>query len=233
MYELLTTLILSKGILPSSDLVNSELNERSIKVIPPICNYDNIYFSPAQLLERNCELPPERISLTNAHDFSSNHFDFDQHLMQSLGINDEQSTLPLSINIRSAPRHVVKFVADFHECTPDVIGLCETRLNVELEPLYTLPSFNTFFNSLNTQGGGTLLHTSQKMKSTELANLTLTLQYFETIFVHVQLFFKNSIFGNTYRPSNSDINSFLSEILEVLTSIIIIIIIHFLSSTDI
>ena len=208
-----------EGILPFNDLVNSELNELITNVVPPISNYENIYFSPAQLDERDSELSPERILLTNAHDFSSNYFDFDQHLLQNLGRNDEQSISLVSLNISSVPKHLDKFVADFIDCSLDVIGMCETRLNVDLEPLYTLPSYNTFFNSRNTQGGGTLLHICEKMKSSELTNLTLTLPYFESVFVLVQLSGKKLIIGNIYRPPNSDINSFLSKLFEVLTSI--------------
>ena len=72
-----------EGILPLNDLVNFELNQLFTNVVPPINNYENIYFSPARLDERNSEFFPERILLTNAHDFSSNYFDFDQHLLQN------------------------------------------------------------------------------------------------------------------------------------------------------
>ena len=115
-----------EGILPFNDLVNSELNELITNVVPPISNYENIYFSPVQLDERDSELSPERILLTNAHDFSSNYFDFDQHLLQNLGRSDEQSISLISINIKSVPRHLDKFVAEFLDCSLDVIGMCET-----------------------------------------------------------------------------------------------------------
>ena len=209
-----------EGILPFNDLVNYELIELITNVVPPISNYENIYFSPAQLDDQDSELSPERILLTNAHDFSSNYFDFDQHLLQNLGRKDEQSISLLSINISSVPKHVDEFVADFHDYSLDVIGMCETRLNVALEPLYTLPSYNTFFNSRNTKGGGTLLHISEKLKASELASLTFTLPYFESVFVLVQLSGKKLIIGNIYRPPNSDIDSFLSKLFEVLTSIL-------------
>ena len=52
-------------------------------VVPPISNEKNIYFSPAQLDERDSELSPERTLHTNAHDLSSNYFDSDQHLLQN------------------------------------------------------------------------------------------------------------------------------------------------------
>ena len=164
-------------------------------------------------------MSPERILLTNAHDFSSDYFDFYQHLPQSLGRNDEQSISLVPISIRSLPWNVDKFVADFHDFSLDVIGVYETRLKVELKPLCTLPSCNTFFNSRNPQDGGTLLHISEQMKSSELANLTLTVPYFECVFVLVQLSGKKLIIGNVHRPPNSDIGSFLSKLFEVLTSI--------------
>ena len=97
--------------------------------------------------------------------------------------------------------------------------MCETRLNVQLEPLNTLPSYNTFFNFRNTQGGGTLLHISRKMESSKLANLRLTLLFFESVFVLVQLSGKKLIIGKIYWHPNNDIDSFLSNFFEVLTSI--------------
>ena len=59
-----------------------------------------------------------------------------KNLPQNSGKNYEQSTSLVSITIRSVPRHIDKFVADFHDCSLDIIGMCENRMNVELEPLY-------------------------------------------------------------------------------------------------
>ena len=92
--------------------------------------------------------------------------------------------------------------------------MSETRWNLELEPLYTHPSFNTLLNSRYIQGGGTLLRINQKMKSSEPANLTLTLPFFESVVVYVKLSGKKLIVGNTHKPPNSDKDSFLTEILK-------------------
>ena len=73
-----------------ADLYHELYHELITNVVPPISNYENIYFSPAQLDDQDSELSPERILLTNAHDFSSNYFDFDQHLLQDLGRKDHQ-----------------------------------------------------------------------------------------------------------------------------------------------
>ena len=63
------------------------------------------------------------------------------------------------------------------------------------------------------------MHISQKMETAELVNLTLTLSYFESVFVPLQLSGKNLIADNIYSPPNSDIDSFLTKLFEVLTNI--------------
>ena len=57
------------------------------------------------------------------------------------------------------------------------------------------------------------------MNSSVLVNLTLTLKYFWSVFVHVHLSGIKLIIDNIYRPPNSDIDLFSSKFFEVLTYI--------------
>ena len=78
---------------------------------------------------------------------------------------------------------------DFHVCSLDVKGMRETRLNVELEPSSALPSYNTFFSI------------AHQWKDENFGTCEPNLN------------------GNVYIPLKSDIDSSLSKLFEVLTSI--------------
>ena len=70
-------------------------------------------------------------------------------------------------------QNVAFFFSEFDGYTLDIVGMCETRLNAAIEPLYTLPTHQAFFDSRDTNEGGTLLHIRNNLKASKSEDLSL------------------------------------------------------------
>ena len=85
--------------------------------------------------------------------------------MESYKAKSKPEELSLfSLNIRSVHRNIGMFVIEFQRHNHDIISLSETRLTKDIEPMYTISSYDSFFNSHNTKGGGILMYIKSFLK---------------------------------------------------------------------
>ena len=163
--------------------------------------YEHVYFSPSHLneIENDSEFNTERLIHGDVQKFNSKYYNLDNNLYGNTNSRNALCTSLVSVNICSVPKNVAGFLSEFHGCTLDIVGMCETSLNAALEPLYALPTHQTFFISRNTKGAGTLLHFRNRLKASKLEDLSLSFSFIESVFVQVILSGKNCIVGNIFR----------------------------------
>ena len=127
-------------------------------------------------------------SLANLSDFSlpkSSYYD-------TYSINRLAERLKFSVfftNIRSIPSNFGNFQLEYLQplnCLPTVIGMSETRLDPNIEQLYHLPGYRSFFNSISTTTGGVAIFLNESFSDKKvqiLENMKFSLDYIESLFV--------------------------------------------------
>ena len=204
---------------PFDDLNELEPFDLLNTIAPSLDSFDHLYFIPPVFNDADVVDDSEHLFFNETFNNDSTYFNFDDALEQKLG-KDRNCCLSLvSINIRSVPKNSEVFFADFHRYNLDVVGMCETRLNADLEALYSIQNYNTFFSSRDTNGGGVLLHVRNQFKPNKIVSLSIKSPFIESVFVEMTVDGKKRIVGNIYRPPNSDIVSFLSKLYEILVII--------------
>ena len=104
---------------------------------------------------------------------------YDAEQFNNLEINSSFSFI--SCNINSFSCNFDSFYSTFlnnNKFSPDLLGLCETRLNNDLEPLFSIPKFNLIFNSRNTRGGGLILAINENLKYKKLENYLFYVRFY-------------------------------------------------------
>ena len=122
----------------------------------------------------------------------------------------------LYFNIRSIPSNLEYFKAEFNYSIFDTISFSETRLTADIEALYKLDEYNHFFNNRNSRGGGVAIYARKFLSPEFITNLSIVTSSIETVFIKLVKRGKTYIYGNVYRPPNSNIQNFLNEMSRIL-----------------
>ena len=211
--------------LPFYDLSNAELSDLYINL------------SQKKTLTELNELVYDNFN--NAIDTSSADTDPNVFLKDSFGFKNPQcsyifpgkldclqihnnSLSLMNYNIGSIPANLESFI---DEClTPlqfnfDILGFCETKLTKNLENLYSLEQYNSFYNHHTRHKGGVALYVNKDLESTLRPDITVQFDYIETIFVEISMKPKNLIIGQIYRRPKSNMKMFFDKFKEILDKI--------------
>lgn len=127
-----------------------------------------------------------------------------------------------SMNIRSIPSNLQFFqemILDNVGINLDVIGFVETRLDKDIEKLYTLPGYDRHTLSRNRSGGGVAIYASSILNSSKLDNLAFSNDSIECLCVEITIKFKTSLLICVYRPPNSNFNKFIENLQHTLETV--------------
>ena len=154
--------------------------------------------------------------LVTSHYFTEQHF-------RSFITSDsaEKNLFLLHLNIRSASKNFdnLKLFLDNNQFPKSsFIGLTETWFSDNPCPLFSLPNFNLIVNNRTKRpGGGVALYIPQQYDYTLIANMTISNDVLETLFVEIRNpKGKNLMLGVFYRPPHSNTNAFLETLNEIL-----------------
>ena len=140
----------------------------------------------------------------------------------SNSVNNKNSFSLISYNINSIPANLESFIdqsLSFIEGEFDAIGFCETKLTSDLDRLYTIPNYRSFFNHLSRHKGGVALYVRDNLDAVLRPDLTIQFDFIETIFIEIRTKTRNTIIGQIYRRPKSDIKSFFNKIKDILAVI--------------
>ena len=163
-------------------------------------------------------------SLANLSDFSLPNSSYHD----TYSINRLAERLKFSVfftNIRSIPSNFEHFQFEYVQplnCLPTVIGMCETRLDPNIEQLYHLPGYRSFFNSISTTTGGVAIFLNESFSDKNvqiLENMKFSLDYIESLFVKVWTNHEWHIFGVIYRRPNTNFQLFIEKYSQILSNI--------------
>ena len=117
----------------------------------------------------------------------------------------------LSLNINSLPKNFDNFVATLMNGSyvPKIIGFCETKLNSNIEQLYSIPGYTNVFNSNTTRSGGLALYINSNIKFRLIDELCVIHSYIESLCIEIQ--FENECYFVCliYRRPGSDFDQFM------------------------
>lgn len=129
----------------------------------------------------------------------------------------------LNLNIRSIPKNLqlLKDTVMYNSSIKfDIIGLTEIRLDSSLCTLYEIPGYNMFTCSRNVHGGGIALYISTDYDSSAQSQFTISEPFIEAIGIETIIVNKKYLSMCIYRPPNGNLDNFLSEMADILSSII-------------
>ena len=129
----------------------------------------------------------------------------------------------LHINCRSIKRNfgsLTNFINLFSSHLT-AIAVTETWLTESLNDVYSIPGYNFFANSRTMKlGGGVGLYVKKNLSCKIRPDLCRMSSYIECIFLECQqVNMKSFIIGSIYRPPNSDISQFNSDLLTILNDL--------------
>ena len=122
----------------------------------------------------------------------------------------------ISFNIRSAPRNLEIFVADFLPLSVDAFGLSETRLTTDIESLCFLNGFDTCSCNRYTQGGGVQLYVRKMFPNEKVCKLIIMHIRLDCVFVRYMHNNKDYLGGQTYRPPGADLSDYMAKVANIL-----------------
>ena len=184
-------------VLPFSEINNEELSSLLEDSSRDFANdYVHTYFDQIGSFNRYLDDPLAREGFNM---LQSNYYDLTDMPRRPICEPDELPMYVISFNIRSVPRNLEVFIADFQHLPVDVFGLCETRLTANLEPLYHWNRFDSFSCSRNTQGGGVQLYVRQIYRSEKVCKLAFMYDCLECVFVRCKHNGKDYLIGQFYR----------------------------------
>lgn len=175
------------------------------------------------------EMIYEPLNLTNRStiddDFSDNIFhepDCNYYFCDDQVLNLQSNNLNiLSFNINSIPRHFEQFVEQClmpFDVPFNIIGLCETRLNDNIDAVYKLSGYNGFFNNRSTQGGGLAVYLDTNFSGSYMNEVCLKLPHIETLSLLVSQP-HNFVVCLIYRSPKAKIEDFMLTLEHLLESL--------------
>ena len=127
-------------------------------------------------------------------------------------------------NIRSVPKNFESLRNDILDCVVEninFIGLCETRLNDDIQDLHNMDNFSLFTNNTSRYKGGVAIFAKSTFNCKLISNLSLHESYIESVFIEYTLLGIKHIVGVLYRRPGSCNESFITKLEEILSNPII------------
>ena len=123
----------------------------------------------------------------------------------------------LSLNINSIPKNLEYFVNTCLNCLDfefDIISFCETKLNNDIDQLYTIKNYNKYTNNNTRNSGGVAIFVKKCYTNVLRRNdLERNLFCMESLFIEIKCNNnKNILIGSFYRRPSSNLNEFLNEL---------------------
>ena len=103
-----------------------------------------------------------------------------------------------------------------------VIGIAETNTNPQLQNLYNIPEYNSFYQETyngKKKGTGVALYIHSSLNATIIGSLSQTTKNLESIFVTINNKAHPITVGAIYRPPSGDLNEFSNEMKSILDKI--------------
>ena len=126
-----------------------------------------------------------------------------------------------SFNINSIPHNFESFVDQCYNGLNhqfDILGLCETKLNDEINELYNLEGYNKYSYNVSRNCGGIAVFVRKDYEHVKVRyDLSKNCHHIESLFVELEIPETNSkiICGEIYRRPNSNILSFINDLEDI------------------
>lgn len=98
-----------------------------------------------------------------------------------------------------------------------ILAFCETRLNGAMCSLYSIDHYESYFDNKSTAAGALAFHVNTKFDVRLLSHLSFQLPYTESFFLEITKPVE-FLLGITYCPPNSDVDSFISALHNIVTT---------------
>ena len=193
--------------------------------ILPFDLYNEIVFEPT-----NYDRSERDENLNSNLIITDREIDYDHSRLNSCKYFDKfqnsfilpNSFFVLFSNIRSFSKNFSYFshsYLDTETHLPNIIGLCETRIQKSVESIYSFPGYNLIFNSNSYNRGGLLFLVKSSIQYEILEDLNFSLDYIESLFIKIKFNGSELIVGNIYRRPGSNFSSFMSSLEFILNRI--------------
>ena len=202
--------------LNENDLLNELITSSLVNTPLPFSRYCKSVFINPSLTE----------SITNSE--NSNYGDdddlidcsyYDYDTFHNLFGNESFGCNIFFNNVRSVPKNFESLrtsTLDSILNKINFIGLCETRLDKDIEDIYQIDNFCLFTNNNCRDKGGVAIFAKSSLNCKEVPNLSITEIYMETIFIQYTFLGIKHIIGVIYRRPGTDNELFMTKIEEIL-----------------
>ena len=183
------------------------LNDALTDQILPFDQYCNLYATP---LGSNDE------PFNDIDDFDNDILDLNASDCEYIDLSDfrNQSSSNLSVfhlNINSVPKKLEELVSSIlSKNPPSIIALSETKLNQQIENLYSIDGYNAIFNSNSTSSGGIALFLKSNIKFSLIEELTYSTSFLESLSVRIDVNGKILNVCCIYRRPGGNIDDFMN-----------------------
>ena len=114
------------------------------------------------------------------------------------------------LNVNSLSKHfdsiLSQFVPDVHP--PKIFAFCETKINSDIEKLYSIPGYSAVFNSKSTRSGGLALYIKSDINFEIIEEYNYMHDYMESLCIKVKLNGDDIFLCLLYRRPGSDHKNF-------------------------
>ena len=205
--------------LPFQCLYNNELESELSSTQLTLSKYQHLNFDPRIRCTRFNESVNPDVCFGNSSIYECDYYEFDDLI--SLVSHAYESDLGLfSMNIHSLPKNFLKLQTEYNLNLTEVFCVSETYLNVHTEGLYSIPQFDAFLMSrVSRAGGGAAVYCRNKLNAKLAANLCLSFNNLEMVFIEFQHGSRKLLIGSTYRPPKASFTIFLKEFESVYATI--------------
>ena len=128
---------------------------------------------------------------------------------------DENIFSVINHNIHSIPEHFDEFVDQclaLNNTEIDIIGFTETKLTDDIQQLYNLPNYHTYFNNHSRNSGGVALFIHIRFSSQQRSDLSFQEDFLECVFADIKTSSGSILIGELYHRPKSNVNLFIEKI---------------------
>ena len=101
----------------------------------------------------------------------------------------------------------------------DAITFCETKLNSNIQHLYSIPGYNLHTNNNSRHSGGVAIYIRENADCFIRNDLTFMDSYIETLFIEIKSLPNNIIIGVVYRRPKTDAIAFINKLDDILIKV--------------
>ena len=160
----------------------------------------------------------------NFENFNNCNYYFTESLNLTDIMNNSDNCLSMmNVNINSIPKNLNNFLSssiDVLNFKFDILTFCETKINDDIDELYTINGYQKFTNNNSRNSGGLAIFIKDNFSNVIVReDLKRKLFYIETLFIEFKLGTQNIVVGVIYRRPNSNINDFLENLDQIVSAL--------------